>query len=400
MQYLGRQPILDLQRCVAGYELLYRNSTENSCPLDDPDLVSKRTMDTAVLFGLDTLSSGHKLFLNCTHEVVVSGFPTLFPAETTVIEVLETVQPTPSFVSACRELKEKSYGIALDDFVECVKSEPLIELADYIKIDVRTTRLFECERLASKFRSKSICMLAEKVETEEEFRALREMGFTFFQGYLFSRPKVLSTSRIDGFASQQIRILQLLSKPRLNIIDLEELIKSEPALCFRLLRYLNSSAFYLQSEIRSILHALLLLGEDEIRKWLMLVCSVISCARPEKRLILQTALVRARFAELIAPYFSLESSALFIAGLMSMMDAIMGKPLAAIVEQLAIAEDIHDALLGHENTMRRGLDLVVAYESADWTLCEQLQGEEMESWRLSEAYVQAVLWSRRILASS
>ena len=243
MQYVGRQPILDLQRCLVGYELLYRNSADNHCPQDDPDLVSRRTMDTAVLFGLDTLGSGHKLFLNCTHDVVVGGFATLFPADSTVVEVLETVEPTPLFVSACRELKEKGYSIALDDFVECAKFEPLIELVDYLKVDVRSTKLEECERLTRKFLASSISMLAEKVETEEEFQALSEMGFTLFQGYLFSKPKVLSTSRIDGFDSQQLRILHLLSLPRLNILDLETVIKTEPALCFRLLRYLNSSAF-------------------------------------------------------------------------------------------------------------------------------------------------------------
>ncbi len=393
MLYVGRQPILDSQRCLAGYELLYRNSNDNWCPQDDPNLLCKRTMDTAVLFGLDTLGSGHKLFLNCTHDVVVGGFPTLFPADSTVIEVLETVVPTPTLVAACRELKEKGYGIALDDFVYSAEFDPLIEIADYIKVDVRMTPLEECDALARRFLAGSRCMLAEKVEAEEEFHALNAMGFSLFQGYLFSRPKVLSTSRIDGFESQYFRIFELLSQAQLNVVDLESVIKTEPALCFRLLRYLNSPAFCLQSEVRSILQGLLLLGETAVRKWLMLVCSVIAGAHPQKRMILQTALIRARFAELMAPHFQMESSALFITGLISMMDAIMDKPLPTILEQVAIPEDIHQALLGNDNGIRKCFDLVIAYEAADWTLCEQLRPKHFSSEQLSEAYVKAVQWS-------
>jgi EAL and modified HD-GYP domain-containing signal transduction protein len=390
MLYVGRQPILDSQRRLAGHELLYRSSNGNWCPPDDPDLLCKRTMDTAVLFGLDTLSSGHKLFLNCTHDVIVGGFPTLFPSESTVIEILETVIPTATLVSACRELKEKGYGIALDDFVYSAQFDPLIEIADYIKVDVRLTTLEECEALARNFLAGSRCMLAEKVESEEEFHNLNAMGFSLFQGYFFSRPKVLSTSRIDGFEPQQLRIFELLSRPQLNVVDLESVIKAEPALCFRLLRYLNSPVFCLQSEVRSILQGLLLLGETAVRKWLMLVCSVISGARPQKRLILQTALVRARFAEMMAPYFGVESSALFIAGLMSMMDAIMDKPLPIILEQVAISEDIRQALLGHENGIKKCLNLVVAYEATDWNLCEKLRPAQVSSEQLSATYMNAV----------
>jgi c-di-GMP-related signal transduction protein len=398
MQYVARQPILDSARCLTAFELLFRDSTENRCTAGaDADLMSKKTMDTAVLVGLDTLSGGHSVFLNCAHDLVVGGFPTLFPPDLTVIEVLETVEPSPEFVQACWNLKRMGYRIALDDFVPRPGCESLLELADLVKIDLQLTPLADCALLTADYLARKLQLLAEKVETEEEFRTALNLGFTLFQGYLFSKPNVLATANVDGLDPNQLRIFGALSKPRLNLREIEGIIKADPGLCYRLLRFLNSPAFYFQSEIRSVLHALVLLGEEEVRKWLLLVCAVLSGTKAHKRHLMITALVRARFLELIAKEARLPRSPLFILGMLSSMDAVLDIPLPVIAEQVAVSTEVRSALMGTPGRLRELIELALAYESADWESCDEIG----RKWRIpaktiARAYLEAVGWAKQV----
>lgn len=401
MRYMARQPIVDADRQLVGFELLFRNSLDNFSPGGDPDIASKKTVDAAVLLGLDILSAGHKLFLNCPTEFLVEGYVTLFPPELTVVEVLETVQPSPAVVAACAKLKRLGYQIALDDFVPQPECEGLIALADLIKIDVLSTPRPLWAQMVQKYLVEGCQLLAEKVETEEEFEAAREAGFTLFQGYLFDKPKVLAAASIDGLEINRVRVLQLLSKPGgLDMIEVENVIKSDPALCYRFLRFLNSPAFYFQSEIRSILHALILLGEEAVRKWLLVVSAAIGKVKSSQKPMLQAALIRARFAELMAAETKLSESSLFLLGLLSSLTSVLNLPVAAVAEQIALSPELRGALLGAHNKFRSCLDLVVAYEQAEWQHCEQIRSE----WRISphalnRAYLDAVDWARGIAES-
>lgn len=357
MQYVARQPILHSDRCLTAFELLFRDSNENRCPPGDPDLASRKTVDTAILLGLETLSGGHRVFLNCTENLILEGLPTLFPPEVTAVEILESVRPTPQLIDACRDLKRAGYWIALDDFVERPGYEPLVDLADVIKIDVRATSAAEWPALTRKYLRNNRQFLAEKVETEDEFSGAKALGFTLFQGYLFSKPSILSTSSLEALDANHLRILRTLASPELNLLEVESIIKSDPALCYRLLRFLNSSAFYRQDEIRSVLHALTLLGEIEIRKWMLLVCALGAGGGASKRHLLESALIRARFAESLAPKMNLSSSSLFILGILSLMPAILDVSVETLVELVAVSTELRAALLGTPNPLR--IDLVV-----------------------------------------
>lgn len=397
MQYLARQPILDVDRCLTAFELLFRDSNENRCPPGDPDMASRKTIDTAILMGLKSLSDGHRMFLNCTANLILEGLPTLFPPEVTVVEILESVQPTPQLIEACSELKKSGYGIALDDFIEQPGYKPLIDLADVIKVDVRSTPASEWPVLAAKYLRNHRQLLAEKVETEEEFSGAKALGFTLFQGYLFSKPSILSTSSVDALDANHLRILQTLASPQLNLLEVESIIKSDPALCYRLLRFLNSSAFYLQDEIHSVLHALALLGEIEIRKWMLLVCALGAGGAAKKRHLLETALIRARFAESLAPRMGLSNSSMFILGVLSLMPAILDLSIETFVELVAVAADLRAALIGTTNPLRTGFDLVLSYEAADWNRCEELRAKwQISSRFLSDSYIEAIQWARQL----
>lgn len=397
MQYIARQPILDADRCLAAFELLFRDSTENRCPESDPDVASKKTIDTAILLGLEKLADGHHVFLNCTENLILDGVPTLFPPELTVVEILETVEPTPRLIAACRDLKRSGYRIALDDFVEQPGYEPLIDLADVIKIDFRATPSADWQRLARKYLRGNRQLLAEKVETEEEFVAAKALRFTLFQGYLFSRPSILSTSSIDGLDANRIRILRILANPELNLLEVERIVKSDPALCYRLLRLLNSPAYYFQDEIHSVLHALALLGAVEIRKWMLLVCALGAGMAPNKKHLLVTALTRAKFAESLAAAMGLSSSAMFILGMLSLLHAILDLPIETLAEQVAISADVKAALICDSGPLNAGFELVLAYEAADWNRCEALrEGWKVSAQSLAAAYLDAAQWAREL----
>jgi EAL and modified HD-GYP domain-containing signal transduction protein len=396
MQFIARQPIFDTDHSVQAYELLFRISEENQYPNGNPDLASQKVIDTAMLAGLDKLADGHSVFLNCTHDFITAGYPTLFPSESTVLEILETAVLDEKLVSSCSRLKEAGYRIALDDFVDEPRYAPLLELADVIKVDFRVTQPKVRATLAQRYARRDRQLLAEKVETHEEFSTAVQQGYTLFQGYFFCRPHILSTPQVSGLDPKHLPILRVLGTPSLDLIQVEKLIKSDPALCYRLLRYLNSPAFYLQTEIKSILHALAMLGDAEVRKWLLLVCAVLGAGAKKPELV-TAALVRARFAELLGPYVRLAGSSLFILGLLSLMDAIMDAPLESVLKQVAVPPEVRSALLGEENPFRRCLNLVLAYEAADWTKCDELRKKcHIPAALLSGTYLNAVSWTKVI----
>ena len=396
MEFIARQPIFDLDHKVVAYELLHRSSEENRCAETNLEIASRQMMGTAMLVGFDALSSGHTVFINCTEEMLRGGYPTLFPAEQTVVEVLETVEATPAVVRACRELKKAGYTIALDDFEDRPGLADLIALADIIKVDFRLTSAEERAQLVRRYGKNGRMLLAEKVESNEEFASAVGQGYKLFQGYFFCKPRMLATRSVRSLNPLHVRVMRLLSRETLDFREVEMFIKSDPALCFRLLRYLNSAAFSFQRELRSILEAVSMLGEKELRKWLLLVSAIMAGNRnPE---LVKTALVRARFAELLGPRMHEAGSMAFLLGLLSLMPAILDLPLAQVAEQLAIPTDVRNALLGHPGPSRTCLDLVVAYESGQWDVCETLMNScQIPVDLLVKNYCESVKWAEGLV---
>jgi len=396
MQYIARQPILDTSGSVQAYELLFRESAENRYTEKDGNLASLKTMDTAMLVGLDGLADGHSLFLNCSRHTLVRGVTTQFPPDMTVLEVLESVEPDEEVISACRRLKKAGYRIALDDVTDDQRPAALVDLADFIKVDFRATPPARRASLVSRYRGKRRKLLAEKVETREEFAAAVKAGFVLFQGYYFCKPAMISTPKPPGMGMKHMWLLQALGQPRLDFVRLEQLIKSEPALCYRLFRFLNSPAFYLQSEIKSVLHGLVLLGEIEVRKWLLLV-SVVMAGPAGKRELVVSSIVRARFAEALANAAGVQGSLAFILGLMSLMEAVLDMPLQRIIEQIVLPPEVRAALQGESGCLQELLKLVIAYEAGDWEECEGVrQTLDLTQKQVSKEYLEAVAWAKRL----
>ncbi|HXC33908.1 MAG TPA: HDOD domain-containing protein [Verrucomicrobiae bacterium] len=395
MKYLARQPILNRSRELFAYELLFRNGLQNSCEGIDLELASTSVLDTSFLIGFEKITAGRRMFINCPRDFLLRDYASLFPPQSVVIEILETIRPDQEVIEACRRLKQAGYTLALDDFVDSPAWAPLVELADIIKIDFQLTDRNEQRDIVSRYAGKKIRMLAEKVETQEEFTAGMQMGYTLFQGYFFCRPEVMRHRALPASKLLYLDLLRAATAPEFNIRELAPKIKHEPSLTYRLLRYLNSAAFGLRAEIRSVAHALSLLGERELRKWIAVVSvSVLADGKPDE--LMTVPLVRGRFCELLAPLAGLadHASDLFLMGLLSVMDAVLDQPLDSILADLPVRQEIKEALLARAGLYWRLLEIAVAHERADWEKVSALLSEtEMEEDRVSELYVAAVDWS-------
>ncbi len=289
-RFIARQPIFNRDKTVAGYELLFRATAENVFNSTDADYATKACLDTAVLTGFN-FSNARRVFVKCTRNSILNGYVTLFPPDLTVVEVLETVTPDPDVVAACKELKKEGYRIALANFVDKPDYAPLTEVADIIKVDFRSTSLPLQQALVRKFATHAQ-PLAARVETYEELFTAVQLGFKLFQGYFFCKPFVISTRDVPSSRASYLRILKAINAPELDFANIEQLIKSDPALYYRLLRYLNSAAFSFRVEVKSIPQALVLLGERDLRRWLMVVCAVLASSGKPSELVVN-ALVRA-----------------------------------------------------------------------------------------------------------
>jgi c-di-GMP-related signal transduction protein len=397
-RFVARQPILTKDEKVFGYELLFRDGVENFFCSADPEAASRSTLDTSMLMGLDVLCDGRRAFINCTREMLLKDYVTLVPSNQTVVEILETVPPDDLVMAACQRLKEAGYMIALDDFAIDDPRAPLTEVADIIKVDLKRTTPAECAAMIKRYSPWRCRMLAEKVETREEFVAASKAGFVYFQGYFFRRPEVLGTHEVPANRINYVRMLQTVSKPELDPREIEDAIKSEASLCYRLLRYLNSAVFGFATEIHSVRHALAMLGEREVRRWVRLVVTLAAGQGKSSELVL-SALVRARFCELLSPKIQHGESDLFLLGLLSMMDAILEIPMPEVLDRVPIDQETKALLLGGTGRLRPLYQLMLARESGDWQNTAELSKSlHLSDGEVAEAYWSAMQWARQVSA--
>ena len=395
-RYVARQPVLTREEKVFGYELLYRDGVENCFHGLDLEAAARSTVDSSMLMGFDVLCAGRRAFINCTRDLLLKDYISLLPSGQTVVEVLEDIKPDELIVAACQRLKAAGYLIALDDFVADDPRESLTELADIIKVDMKLTTVADRAAMIKRYGPWRSRMLAEKVETREEFVQARDMGFVYFQGFFFQRPEVLSTRGIPENRFNYIRMLQAVAKPELDEREIENVIKSEASLCYRLLRYLNSAVFGFSNEIHSVRHALSMLGERETRRWIRLVAT-LGAAQGKSSELVTSALVRARFCEELSPRLRHGDSDLFLMGLLSLMDAILELPMAEILDKVPVDHETKAVLLGGASRLRPLYQLMLARESGEWQSAAELSRLlHLSESEVAEAYWQAMHWAKQV----
>lgn len=390
-RFVARQPVFDREQKVFGYELLFRNGVEDYFNAD-PEIAARSTLDSSLLFGIDTLCDNRRAFVNCTREVLFKDLITLLPPHQTVAEILETVEPEDRVVAACKRLKAAGYLIALDDFAPNDPRIPLCQFADIIKVDIRATTPEERAAMVRRF-APACKMLAEKLETPHESQEAKEMGFTYFQGYFFCRPEVVVGREVPASRIHYMRLLEMVCRPEIDMRELEKLLKQEASISYRLLRYLNSPLFGFALEITSIRHAIAVLGEREIRRWIRLVATVGAAEQKCSELILM-GLARGRFCELLS-YRLQSSSDLFLLGLLSVMDAILEVSMESLMQQLPVDREVKAALLGQPSSLRPAYQLMLAQESGEWEQSTQLaKGLRLTDEDVASSWWQAMQWAQ------
>jgi c-di-GMP-related signal transduction protein len=400
VRYAARQPILTNDERVYGYELLFRDGTENYFSSSDPDGATRSVLDTSTLLGLDVLCDGRRAFINCTREILLKDYVTLLPPEQLVVEILETVPPDDQVMAACHRLKKAGYKIALDDFAVGDPRESLTELADIIKVDIRQTSAEESAAMVKRYGSPRCQMLAEKVETREEFAHARKAGFSYFQGYFFRKPELMKAREMPANRATYLRLLQAISRPELDPREMEDTIKREASLTYRLLRYLNSAAFGLRSEIHSLRHALTILGEHEVRRWVRLVAT-LSAGQDRPSDLVLSALVRGRFTELLGTKAEHGSSDLFLVGIFSLMDAILEVPMYVVVDGMPLDREIREVLLGEANHLSPLYQLVLAQEDAEWEEVASLSAQlSLPEDFVAESHWNAMQWAHQMTGAA
>ncbi|HXY24586.1 MAG TPA: HDOD domain-containing protein [Candidatus Acidoferrum sp.] len=367
-RFIARQPIFDERLKVFAYELLFRAGPQNVFQ-PRKDASSSVIVDSSTLFDLQTLTGHARAFINVDEAALLRGAPHLLPPQRVVIEILETVNPTPEVVQACADLCAAGYTLALDDFSGDSKWDPLLPYVKFLKVDMRASDPEKCRELAHRFRSNGIHLLAEKVETQADMNCARTLGFTYFQGFFFCKPTMVEGRDIPGSKLTYFRLLEAISEPVLSYSHIEDLLKHEPALVYKLLRYMNSPLVGLRVEIHGVREAIALLGDKEFRRWVSVV-AVVAMASDKPPELIRMALTRGFFCEDISRLIGMgnESSNLFLLGLLSVTDALLDRPIEQVLANVPVAEEVRIALCGGANRFRNVYETLLAYERADWAL--------------------------------
>jgi c-di-GMP-related signal transduction protein len=400
--FVARQAILNRQKDLFAYELLFR-AGRDSKGFDGSDSSSAtRQVIANTLFsaGLEGILGGKRGFINFDRNLLLSDSVSILPKDTLVIEILESIEPDEEVVAACARLCENGYTIALDDFVYHPKFDLLLQKAHFIKVDMTLTSRPEQKRLVEKYGKQGIRMLAEKVETMEEFERARSIGFDYFQGYFFMKPVIVSGRQIPSSKLTCLRLIEEAQQEELDFEKLRQLIKDDVSLSYKLLRFTNSAIFPHHGEIRTIDHGLVALGEDGIRRWVT-IAALPGLAKDKPHELIVQSLVRARFSEQLASLAGFGSGqSWFLLGLFSLLDALLDRRIEYALQQIKLAQPVEEALLGtapSEDRMATVYSLVRGYEIGDRDVVTSLADRiGVRASDVGAAYIESTRWAAEV----
>lgn len=394
--YVARQPIFKRNKKIYGYELLFRGGMANYFPDIDGDTATSRVLSNSFFtIGIENILGTRPAFINFTQGLLENRVPLLFPKERVVVEVLEDVEPEDGVIQACREIGEKGYSIALDDFFYRVKFDPLIALADTIKLDFIAMSMDEIGDTVKKLSCHDVNFLAEKVETYEEFDQAVKMGFQYFQGYFFSKPEIIQGRDISSPNMNLLEIMAEANREDFRFEDLEKLISRDVAISYKLMRYINSAYFRRVNDISSIRQAIVMLGEKRIRRFLSLIAMTTLASEKPVELI-RTSIIRAKFCELLGGMngSGADPSELFTLGLFSLIDAILDDSMEDLMGKLPLSETIKGALVKGEGALETYIRLASRYETGDWKgVSEACSTLKIDEEKLPGCYVECLGWA-------
>lgn len=389
-RFLGRQPILDAQRRLFGYELLYRSGNTDHFS-GDPELATREVIDHWLLLIPDSHRAAH--FVNCTRSALEEGLVTLLPADSTVLEIPEKIDHDPELIECCLALKKQGYRFALDGFFPQSSRAPFLHLADFVKIDFQAAGYDLRREIYAMANGTGAQLVAEKIETDLQLRIAISEGCTLFQGYFFSQPIILCSRTVPQNYFVYLKLLAALHHSPTDLRKLEKLISGDASLCYRVLRLANSALQGHAGMVTTIREALLMVGDDAVRK--MVTVAMAGALSSHRSLaLISMALSRAEFCQLIAPSLSAEPAQFYLLGLLSLLDVLLETPLDRILQALPITSEMKSALLGDRSSGGRALELVRSLEECDWHSCELIQHQlGLAEGAIAAMYAQSLRWA-------
>jgi len=405
--YVARQPILNNKYEVFAYELLYRGSKENNYfpQIDGDKATADVVFNSYFNIGLEQVSEGKSVFVNFTENLLKSELPLCFPPDTLVIEVLENIKPTQEIVHICKLLKERGFRIALDDYIlneDQSHTYELVQYADIIKVDIQATSEDMQQNMMKQLESYDVEWLAEKVETYEEYQACAQKGYTYFQGYFFSRPVIMTSYDVSVYPFHHLELIKELSQEEPDIKKVAQKVEMDVALSFKLLQLINSAAYRRIEPIKSIEQAIVLLGLKEVKKWAYVLTlrelKYQNTKVPSE--VIKLSFMRAKMGELIANQLGKkhESSSYFLTGMLSCIDTFMQRPIQDILEELPLHDEIKNAIKGEDNAYRSVLQLCQLVEKAKWDQIEEKSKElNISTEHVFKFYKDALEWTQTVM---
>jgi len=397
-RYLARQPILDLRGKAHGYQVLLRAGLEGEF-LDARLATAQPRFDNSVHFGLEEITGGFPAFVNCPGEALTEQLGDRLPPNLTVLEIRESTESVADLIAICKKLKGQGFRLALHDFVWSSGYEPLLDLANYIKVDFTATDERKRQTYHHRLTGKTATLIADKIESQQEYQQAKTEAFKLFQGYYFCHPTLLKSRNIPTSRLFHIQILNMLHSPVVDFRKLSELVKQDAALTYRLLRLVNSPLCAVRQEVRSVESALLAVGEDNFRHIATLaIANEMNANQPLE--VLRMAFVRGRFCELAAEQCALDPGEQYLLGLLSLLPAMLCVSMDDLTPSLPLRDSIREALHGTKNRERKVLDWLESHEIGDWATSDAIvQSNSLNRNQMVQHYSQAVVWADAALSS-
>jgi len=391
--FVGRQAIFDRQREVFGYELLYRDGQANRAEVVDGDEATAMVMvNTFLELGIDQIAGRAQAFINLTGNFFLSHHYEVLPKKNVVLEVLESIEPTPLVMQALVQARGNGYQIALDDFVVRDSHRVLLDVADFVKVDIlalTNQQLLEQIHVLKRY---PVRLLAEKVEDQNVFELCRGLGFEYFQGYFFCKPQIVEGVKLSSNRMAIVLLLAKLQDPDIQIKDLEDLVKNDLSLSIKLLRYVNSAYVGLPRAVDSIAQAVAMAGTERMRQWASLLILANTGGKPSE--LMRIALIRGRMCQELNRLQGLSPSQGFTVGLFSVLDAYFDCEMKQLLADLPLSSEIRFALIERQGSLGEILSCVILYERGEW---DKIENCRFEPQMLREEYFQSAQWANEVM---
>lgn len=399
--FVARQPIFTVDMKVWGYELLFRHGENTQAAVfTDGDQATTQVIADGYTLAARGMRKGTKALINFPRNLLVGEAPYVLPPERCVVEILETVRPEDEVMEACRELKKRGYTLALDDFVGDPGFEPLCEAADIVKVDILGKKPAEVMEIVKGLRGHKARLLAEKVENLDMFTVCKRLGFSYFQGFFFSRPEVIPGRKLSASQAGKIKLLKELSNSEPDLDRLSEIIQTDLSISYRLLQYINSARFGLRGKIESIQRAVSMLGHQNLRQWLQVILLSDLNATDKAQELVRISVRRGRFLQLLASAHPAPfgPDSMFLLGFFSVLDAILDQFMDQVLEEISLDPAIKAALTDPKNPDAAWVGLLDLLDRGNWSMLESM------AWRMGipmalidRASVQASEWTDEVM---